>query len=129
MVYESPRNLESQKADPNPANQSGQTIHESTPNQRDPQNDQSIHSYNKAIQSGQAEASANPVIERPELIYLSEVILINGHKVHYTRDGARYLKQHWQHIYNTADDKLTNKAEIKRMIDNYDLIIQLYANE
>jgi hypothetical protein len=66
-------------------------------------------------------------MERPENVYLPEPITLHGMPVRYTAEGARYLKEHWQHVYNTVPDKLTDKAQILRMIEVYNQTLELYA--
>lgn len=107
----------------------GQELHELTPTAGTSKAHTAIQPCAQAVQQAETTAAVEPTIIRPETVYLAEPIVIKGMKVHYTRDGARYLKQHWQHIYDTVKADTTNKAEIKRMLENYDITIQLYANE
>lgn len=64
---------------------------------------------------------------RPEQVYLPEPIVLHGMPVRYTHEGARYLKEHWQHVHDSVPDKLTDKAQILRMIEVYNQTIELYA--
>lgn len=68
-------------------------------------------------------------MERPEIVYLQEPIIINGMPVRYSREGARYLKEHWEEVMKVMPDNRCDKAHIRIMIENYNQTLELYATQ
>jgi hypothetical protein len=68
-------------------------------------------------------------MERPAVIYLEQPIVINGMPVRYSREGARYLKEHWEQVMQIMPDNKCDKAHIKIMLENYNQTLELYASQ
>lgn len=72
-------------------------------------------------------------MERPEKVYLSEPIEINGIKVQHTRAGLVYMIDHYTTILAQplTDQQLKDEHRqyIAKLIDNYTIHLQLYEHE
>lgn len=63
---------------------------------------------------------------RPEQVYLPEAEKLYGIEVRYTEEGCHYLIEHWTAVLEITDENHTNPAHIRKLIDNWNLYIQLY---
>lgn len=104
----------------------GQELHELTPNPRTAQAHTALQPGAQAVQQATATATAQPLIARPDVVYLQEPLVLFGITIRYSEDGCRYLLQHWQAVMQITDDKRTDKAHIRMLLENWKQYLELY---
>lgn len=65
---------------------------------------------------------------RPEVIYLTDPIEINGIKIGHTQDGLEYLIDHYK-ILLTHKQSQENKQYMELLITNWEQHLQLYKKQ
>jgi len=72
-------------------------------------------------------------MERPEIIYLQEPIVLSDVKVQHSYEGLAYLIEHYQHILafpvNEQKIKSEHRQHIEKLIKTYNFHRQLYEHE
>lgn len=65
-------------------------------------------------------------MQRPKIVYLDEPVKIGGINVKYSYEGCKYLIEHWSAILEITDDKRTDKAHVRKLIEQWEQYVQLY---
>ena len=68
-------------------------------------------------------------MQRPEIVYLDVPVVIHGITIRYSYEGCKYLIEHWTAILEITDDKRTDKAHIRWLIEQWQQYIQLYEKQ
>lgn len=68
-------------------------------------------------------------MQRPEIVYLDKPVKICGIDIRYSYEGCKYLIEHWTAILEITDDKKTDKAHIRKLIEQWQQYIELYEKQ
>lgn len=68
-------------------------------------------------------------MQRPEIVYLDTPVVISGIAIRYSYEGCKYLIEHWTAILEITDDKKTDKAHIRKLIEQWHQYIELYEKQ
>lgn len=72
------------------------------------------------------------MVPRPQVIYLTEPIFMQGIRVGLTPEGLKFMIDHYQHLLTIAtpqqmDDKV--RQHITTQIENYTIHLELYQRQ
>lgn len=65
-------------------------------------------------------------MQRPEVVYLENPVVISDITIRYSYEGCKYLIEHWTAVLEITDDKRTDKAHIRWLIEQWGQYIELY---
>jgi hypothetical protein len=126
MDYEQTRIPKSAQADIATAAEPKQELHELAPDPRTAQAHLPLQPGSQAVQQTEGNQAAELIVTRPDDVYLYEPVVLFGITIRYSEQGCRYLIQHWQAVLQITDDKRTDKAHIRMLIENWKQYIELY---